>query len=781
MKVIKEKGLKALLFIILIIELTNVRAQTQYFVSGQLTDKNKQPVPFANIVLRNIEDSSILAGTISDENGHFKLNFHETGNYLISISFIGYLPYEKKLEIKNFKPVDLGKITMYLKQNQLNEVVIREDRLKAKQHLKQTTYYINEGMRKSSGNGMDIIKKIPGIQVDMFHNISIDGSQKIKILVNGIERDAGFLNQLDSDKLDKIEINTGPGVEYESEISGVVNVVLKKDEKTGLDGHVNTNIPTNLQEVYSFPNASLNYALKRTTFYASYDGGFSYFNIKTENYRKLVPNSTEIIKTETLDQKNRSHKAYFGTDCFFDEKNQISLYGYTHRFSNEQDGNFDLFNNNDASSEKLTRFKKDEYDRNTAYFASVFYKHNFKPTSKLTFDVNYYLRNTKNNIYLRPDDHYIEVLSSSKPHVKHLTGRVKFNFLINKSLGLHSGIKQSLKLLTDELTSGFDYREKVSAAYSSINYNGLKVQFSGGIRIEYSEVNNDKSYTGKHCKVLPSVKIQYMLPGKQSLHLLYNKTLSRPAFFQLNPSVRNTDPYTTQKGNPNLQAEIERKISFNYSKVFENNFLNAGVFCTNIKNLIENLTFMEDSLMLKKEFQNTGSMNHIGIKTSGNLHIFKNVSINPYVRFYYVQTHANNISREFHIKNRETFNFEFSFSAIYLIRKDMSISASLNYHSPLTRLQSDYYEDPLYFIAVEKTFSSHLKLGVKSAVPFKKSFTYSGKSISGHNFREVSENNIQTSLFPVWITLKYSFSFGEKTNRIDRPEIFMEKRQKKGF
>ena len=74
---------------------------------------------------------------------------------------------------------------------------------------------------------------IPGVQVDLFSKISLDGSTAIVILVNGLRRDADFLSQLDADQIDRVEIRPSGGMRYGAEVSGVINVILKETRPKG--------------------------------------------------------------------------------------------------------------------------------------------------------------------------------------------------------------------------------------------------------------------------------------------------------------------------------------------------------------------------------------------------------------------------------------------------------------------------------------------------------------------------------------------------------------------
>jgi len=103
------------------------------------------------------------------------------------------------------------------------------------------------------------------------------------------------------------------------------------------------------------------------------------------------------------------------------------------------------------------------------------------------------------------------------------------------------------------------------------------------------------------------------------------------------------------------------------------------------------------------------------------------------------------------------------------------------YNSANAKIQNNYFDDVLYFISLDKTFFENLKIGITSAIPLKRSFTYQGYESANSNFNVYSEDNIKMSVFPLWFKIKYSFASGKKVNRIKRSSDFNENRIKKGF
>ena len=109
---------KALLLLCSLTSAGEIAAQT---VSGKLIDENKQPLPYANVVLLSLPDSTFVTGTVTAEDGTFSLNT-TTPNQLVRISSIGYNTVYKPVQ-----PANLGVIQLTSDTQQLGEVIIKAD------------------------------------------------------------------------------------------------------------------------------------------------------------------------------------------------------------------------------------------------------------------------------------------------------------------------------------------------------------------------------------------------------------------------------------------------------------------------------------------------------------------------------------------------------------------------------------------------------------------------------------------------------------------------------
>ena|SRR6056297_428326 len=758
-------------------------AQTEYSIHGNITDEAGRPVAYANIALLERSDSSLAGGTITNEEGDFTFRYSIPGNFLLTASFIGYRTVHKKIDASNGLSVNAGTLILHEARTSIDEVVIRKRRRKAKQEAEQTTYYVNSHMRSAIQNSADLMNHIPGVGVDLFNNISLNGSKDIVILVNGMKRDADYLGQLDAERIDRIEIRPNGGMRYGAGITGVINVILREKKSGGISGHIHANVPSRSDEVFSFPSANLQVTRNKTTLYTSYNGGFSYFNIRGTKHITANKNehTMEITRDSYLEQENWTHKVHWGMDHFSNENNTVSLYGFLSTFSNEQDGCFITNRTMDKTGPSILHLQKDDTDRNLSGYGSLYYRHQFIPGNEMVLEGSYYMLKSKSGTDLKEPESESRYMSRKEPGKGTLSLRAIFISQVSDRIRIETGIHHMDHSMQDELLPEFSYAEQISAGFIHGALHWNRIRANGGLRLEHSHITVSDALENRRYYILPKITINYNVRRNSSLNISYTKTINRPEIHQLNPNLVTPDSYTLQKGNPNLIPEITHKLSAMYRASFEENYLSAGLFYRQEKGVIEDLVTLRDDLSFFIQKQNLGDLHYSGVRILGSMNLTDNFSLNHHFEGYYFQSAASIPAREKGIENKASLEFMGKMSAIWTVKDILSLSASVQFQSPTPGIQHTYREGVLYFMNVEKIFFNRLKVGITSAIPFMRSFTYQGHDIMTKNFTETSEDSIKMSRVPVWLKLKYSFASGTKTRRLKRDEAFEEKRLKKGF
>ncbi|MEM7037567.1 MAG: TonB-dependent receptor, partial [Bacteroidota bacterium] len=225
---------------------TTVQAQTT--ISGDLRDEEGAAVPGATVRLLNDPDLTVVTGALSNEAGHFDLKA-APGKYQVKIELEGYVPaVVPDIEVGSLD-MDLGKIRLAPKATELDAVQITAERQLMELKLDKRIYNVEADITNRGANAAEILENIPSVEVDTDGNVSLRGSQNVRILVDGKQSalvgisGTDALRQLQGDQIEKIEVVTNPSARYDAEGDvGIINLVMKKQKRRGLNGTVNARL-----------------------------------------------------------------------------------------------------------------------------------------------------------------------------------------------------------------------------------------------------------------------------------------------------------------------------------------------------------------------------------------------------------------------------------------------------------------------------------------------------------------------------------------------------------
>jgi uncharacterized surface anchored protein len=152
------------------------------FVLDSTTNKG---VEFANIALYNKASNKLIDGTVADEKGKFTLEGLVDGMYKLQITFLGYgNKVIDDIKMVREKTINLGNIQLSESNNTLQEVTITGQKALIEEKVDRLVYNAEKDQLAKGGDAGDVLRKVPLLQVDLDGNVSIRGSQNIKVLIN---------------------------------------------------------------------------------------------------------------------------------------------------------------------------------------------------------------------------------------------------------------------------------------------------------------------------------------------------------------------------------------------------------------------------------------------------------------------------------------------------------------------------------------------------------------------------------------------------------------------
>ncbi|MEL6558818.1 MAG: TonB-dependent receptor [Bacteroidota bacterium] len=216
-------------------------------VAGTLTDENQSPLPRATVMLINASDSTMEKFTISDNEGKFAFNKLKAGEFLLQVSYVGYQNISRPISLEVGKILDIGNVSMQQENELLENVTIEADRIPMQ--IKEDTVEYNAGAfdTRPGATVEDLLKKLPGVEVENDGTIKAQGETINKVLVDGKEffgDDPQIATKnLPADAMDKVQVFDQ--LSEMSQFTGVddgtrektINLTLKEDKKNGLFGN----------------------------------------------------------------------------------------------------------------------------------------------------------------------------------------------------------------------------------------------------------------------------------------------------------------------------------------------------------------------------------------------------------------------------------------------------------------------------------------------------------------------------------------------------------------
>ncbi|ASU32897.1 outer membrane beta-barrel protein [Mucilaginibacter xinganensis] len=318
---------KILLVPLLIIISIAAKAQNHGIVKAIILDSlNKQPIQLATVSVLKVQDSSLISYTVTDKNGAFALhNLREEPSRLL-ITHVGYQGIRINIKFKNGEPVDLGKI--YLSAKMLGEVTVKGERIPVM--IKKDTIEFDATAFKTRPNALveDLLKKLPGVQVDREGGITVNGKDISKIKVNGKDF---FVNDpkiatrnLEANMISKVQVyddreNDPDHLVPDYQVKKIINLKFKKSFTKGIlstvgagagtqDRYVGSGFMAKFQDDLQLSAKVGIDNLSGSGFFSGNYGGFSTLNFGSAGLRKSTNGNFDF--TKDVSKKLKLHIEY---------------------------------------------------------------------------------------------------------------------------------------------------------------------------------------------------------------------------------------------------------------------------------------------------------------------------------------------------------------------------------------------------------------------------------------------------------------------------------------
>ena len=620
-------------------------------VIGKVSDEqSKSPIEYTNIVLRAMPSDSMLTGTVTDRNGSFKIKDVPYGTYIIEYFFIGY---EKKrtspftLSAQKNK-ADMGVLSLLPSVTTMSEVSVSAERSTMITKIDRKVFNVQKDIQAQTGSVNDVLQTIPSVSVDMDGNISLRGSGAVTILINGrpsLLTTAANLEQMPASLIEKVEVITNPSARYKPDgTAGIINIVLKKERKTGLNGILGANAGNN-QRYNS--NLQLNMNTGKVNLFGSYGYRKDYrwrgSELNSQSIDTTTHNSLTLLQTSDGSARMNSHLAQLGIDWAITD-NDVAGFSATMNLRGNQRGDSTKNRYQNAmliATEQYQRIHTGSEEENSLGFKAN-YEHKFDKEGEhiFRFDADFE-RDAESE-----DDFYDNVYQIPA-------------YLTTTSRSLADNSEQSLNL---------------AAVYSRPFFEKSSLE-EALLNLEFRTIN--ATTKSNYFSIYPSLHMA-LAQGQNEWQLNYSRRVNRPDGEDMNPVPEYRDPRNVFVGNPDLKPEDIHSIEFGYSIRKKNLSLVPTVFYRYKVNGFTMVTTSINDSVLMTTRANLATDQSAGIDLSGTFQLDKICNFNFSTSGFYSQIDASNIG---YTANKSTFTWSAKLNASFTITKTTMAQFNSQYRS----------------------------------------------------------------------------------------------------
>jgi len=275
----KQLKLKSIAIILTLLSgIGNLYAQKNGKITGSVKDaQTHEVIAFATVALTDQNTKVIIKAMQTDTSGNFVMENLSAGTFTLRLSFVGYEPVVKE-NIVIDQPgsvLNLGDIQMNASPNKvLNEVTVTAKSPTIQNKDGKKVFSVNQSLVSQGGTAADLLQNVPTLQIDVNGNVSLRGSTGVKVLIDGKPSlIAGgditqILQSIPASSIESVEVIANPSAKYDAEGQGIINIILKKNTKPGLNGSVALTGGT--RDNYN-GNANLSYQTSKVNIYANYN------------------------------------------------------------------------------------------------------------------------------------------------------------------------------------------------------------------------------------------------------------------------------------------------------------------------------------------------------------------------------------------------------------------------------------------------------------------------------------------------------------------------------
>ena len=755
--------------LLLILSSSFAVAQQNIEVIGKLVEKEtSQTIPYATIVIKDKSTNKNIRGVITDDSGNFIITTTKP-NFYVEISFMGFETKTiTEFTVTNRK-VNLGTIKLAPNSQALDEVVVTGEVSKTVFKLDKRVFNVGKDISSTGASALEVLNNVPSVNVNIEGDISLRGSSGVQILINGkpsvlADPSSNALGTITADMIENIEIITNPSAKYEaSGTAGILNIILKKEEKKGWNGSisVNTGIPDN----HSL-GLSLNRRTENFNLFAQLGAGYRSLPQESENInRNLITN--EVLLSNGKEFRNETFfNLTLGADYHINDLNVLTLSGnFAYEIEDQPSNyNFQFFDENNNLISSWLREETTEAT-NPKYKYELNYKKQFENNEDHTLQLSalgsffgkelesQFANTTSSGTNINSDQQtktnfqqadYTFKADYVNPISEVYTIETGAQYVIN-DVGNDFEVRDFIDgayLVNEDLTNNFEWNQKVLGLYATGAYEKQKWGVKAGLRIEQTNVNTlltntNQSNERNYSNFFPTLHTSYKISDNVSFQAGYSKRIFRPRLWDLNPFFNIRNNFNIRVGNPNLQPEFTDSYELTSIYKIGKASLSSSLYHRHTTDVVARVSTFKDNVTFYTP-ENIGTNSSVGFETNGKYNPNKWLTFTGDFNFNYFDRAGTFENQVFDFRGSQ---WSSRLGSKIGFPTDIDVELTGNYRSGFETIQG------------EQTGFAFMDLGIRKKI-------FKGKAIVNLGIRDVFASRIQERFVnqPTFET----YSFGQR-------------------
>jgi outer membrane receptor protein involved in Fe transport len=696
-------------------------------VRGEIFDAySGKPMEYANVVLFSYRDSSMVSGTVTDQEGAFTMRQVPYGRFYLVANFIGFnrLTLEEIRITPNNKMINLGQMKLDPAAESLEAIEVVAEKEHIEFQIDKRVVNVSQDVMAQGGTAVTALENTPSVQVDIEGNVSLRGSSSFTVLVDGrpsVLTGSDALQQIPASNIDRIEIITNPSAKYDPDgVAGIINVILKQQKMQGVNGIVNLSVGT--KDKYS-GDFLLNYRTGKVNIFGGMDyRDYNFGGGRESRQEMFLPDTTRFLSSFGDRSMNRGGYSFrAGADYYVTDRTTLSFIGQLGKFEFQRGLTSNQSDFTVPASETDYRRTISLASRESDYYRlTLNFQHNIDELGQKIEAMAYYSQRdgmsyndqteyeTDENWIVDDVDPY-RIRTNETGDDSEIRFKVDYTKPFNENTRFEAGYQGRIDtdiedyqftnwdefaeewIEDPDFSNSMDFHRSIHSVYGMYASKLNQIGYQLGLRGEYTyrEISNMQGVESSvidRMDYFPTVHLSYTFPNKDQVQASYTRRIDRPRGWSLDPFTMYIDAFSRRQGNPNLKPEYTDSYEAAYQKRIWNSLISLEGYYRVTTDLITRIRTLESDGIFLYTFDNVNNDYSLGSELMINTTPVKWLELNLSGNLFHYRIEGSVSDTEV---DTESLNWNGTLNATFRLPEDFRLQANGRYSGPSVTPQGE--------------------------------------------------------------------------------------------